>query len=693
MQDFIGSVRRSLVFKPSGGDDGGGFGGLVEKIGSSIRKSRIGIFSKPPVRALPPIAKADVIKSKKDDAPPIRWRKGELIGCGAFGRVYMGMNLDSGELIAVKQVSIAASSASKEKTQAHIRELEEEVKLLKNLSHPNIVRYLGTAREEESLNILLEFVPGGSISSLLGKFGSFPESVIRMYTKQLLLGLEYLHRNGIMHRDIKGANILVDNKGCIKLADFGASKKVVELATITGAKSMKGTPYWMAPEVILQTGHSFSADIWSVGCTVIEMATGKPPWSQQYQEVAALFHIGTTKSHPPIPEHLSVEAKDFLLKCLQKEPNIRTAASDLLQHPFVTGEYQETHPVFRTSVMENSGNQMATPGINLKNSMNPDTRTTCTGLKDVHDMGSVRCSTIYPEKFSGRISQWGLSNCDDDMCQIDDKDDLVVGESMKFNSALLSVDFNKSFNPMSEPNDDWPCKFDESPELDRSRMDLFSGQTINKAADSPGASGKGDNGFTFPSGPLAGEDDDEVTESKIRAFLDEKAFDLKKLQTPLYEEFYSSLHASSSPSAVGTENKENFTNNLNLPPKSRSPKQVPSRRLSAAVDVAYTASPGIHSKGSKRVSNVGSVSDQNLQEVQSPRVSEWKELLLDAQQVPISPSASFSERQRRWKEELDEELERKREMMRQTGVVKTSSPNDRIVNRQRDRLRFAFPGK
>ncbi|KAI5398196.1 hypothetical protein KIW84_063836 [Lathyrus oleraceus] len=104
--------------------------------------------------------------------------------------------------------------------------------------------------------------------------------VIRTYTKQLLEGLEYLHNDRIIHQDIKGANILVDNKGCIKLADFGASRKVVELATINGAKSMKGTPHWMSPEVILQTGYTTSADIWSVACTVIEMATGKPPWSQ-----------------------------------------------------------------------------------------------------------------------------------------------------------------------------------------------------------------------------------------------------------------------------------------------------------------------------------------------------------------------------------------------------------------------------
>ncbi|XP_065877547.1 mitogen-activated protein kinase kinase kinase 3-like [Euphorbia lathyris] len=318
----------------------------------------MGLFSKPPtLPALPP--------SIKDDTPPIRWRKGGLIGEGSFGKVYMGMNLDSGELLAVKQVLIAPNSASKEKTQACIRELEAEVELLKNLSHQNIVKYLGTTREDDSLNVLLELVPSGSISSLLEKFGSFPESVIRMYTKQLLLGVEYLHKNGIMHRDIKGANILVDNKGCIKLADFGASKKVVEQDTINGAKSLKGIPYFMAPEVILETGHSFSADIWSVGCTVIEMATGKPPWSQQYQGMAAFYHIGATKSHPPIPKHLSSEAKDFLSKCFQREPDLRAVASDLLQHPFVIGLHEQ-HLIFPNSVRE-SVIVLANYGVDIKN--------------------------------------------------------------------------------------------------------------------------------------------------------------------------------------------------------------------------------------------------------------------------------------------------------------------------------------
>jgi mitogen-activated protein kinase kinase kinase len=108
---------------------------------------------------------------------------------------------------------------------------------------------------------------------------------------------------------IKGANILVDNKGCIKLADFGASKKVVKLATISEAKSMKGTPYWMAPEVIRQTGHNWQAS--SVACTVIEMVTGKRPWSQQFREVAALFHMELQSHTLPSLSIFLIKARIF----------------------------------------------------------------------------------------------------------------------------------------------------------------------------------------------------------------------------------------------------------------------------------------------------------------------------------------------------------------------------------------------
>ncbi|CAJ1977251.1 unnamed protein product [Sphenostylis stenocarpa] len=650
MEDFLGSLRRSLVLRPGGVD--APFAGIADKLGSAIRKSRIA-FKPPP----PP--------------PPIRWRKGQLIGSGAFGHVYMGMNLDSGELIAIKQVLIAPGSAYKGNTQlrgsvssghyvdecqANIRELEEEVKLLKNLKHPNIVRYLGTAREENSLNILLEFVPGGSISSLLGKFGSFPESVIRMYTKQLLLGLEYLHNNGIIHRDIKGANILVDNKGCIKLADFGASKKVVELATINGAKSMKGTPHWMSPEVILQTGHTISTDIWSVACTVIEMATGKPPWSQQYpQEVSAIFYIGTTKSHPPIPEHLSPEAKDFLLKCFHKEPDLRPSASELLQikiqnsqlaYEFMKPDTREGEYIcIRSSpmtIMDLIQYYAVHSGL-VSTFLDSVQGSTCTGLKDVCQIDSRRFSTVYHKSDSYQRSD----NNDDDMCQMDE-DDFLIDSSAKSESLLASD--TKSCNPLYKPVDDRPCNFNETQYLEKSRPNL-----------------------SFSSEPVGAEDDEELTECKIRDFLDAKALELKKLQTPLYEEFFNISNAAIAHAPIAVAKSKVISGDPNVTSKVRSPSQA-WRRFSMAGS-ATVASPGSHTKFRSKLSGAHC---QPLQEIQPPELNESKETLHDAEPESSIVSSNFSERQRKWKEELVEELEWKREMIRRAGIGgKITSPKNR----------------
>jgi hypothetical protein len=148
----------------------------------------------------------------------IRWKKGEMLGQGAFGVVYLGLNIDSGELMAVKQM------ATEDVSKRELSSLENEIYLLRNLRHPNIVRYIGTELNPESMSIFLEYVPGGSLKALIDKFGQLEESVAKSYTRQLLIGLEYLHRHGIAHRDIKGANCLVGNDGVIKLADFGNSK-------------------------------------------------------------------------------------------------------------------------------------------------------------------------------------------------------------------------------------------------------------------------------------------------------------------------------------------------------------------------------------------------------------------------------------------------------------------------------------
>ena len=289
------------------------------------------------------------------DERTIRWQRGELVGSGGFGRVYVGLDLDTGGMLAVKQIVIAPriqrvagvltaltnnqrvdDDESDRAADESVRRIEQEVALMRRLKHPNIVSYLGTERTREDVfTIFMEYVPGGSIHSLLQRFGSFGETVIQKYTRQILLGLEYLHRHQIMHRDIKGANILVDNQGCVKLADFGASKRLAEIVTVDGVhKSIRGTPYWMAPEVIKQTGHGRQADIWSVGCTILEMATGKPPFSEFGSQVSALFHIASGTGPPPIPEFLSAEAHDFLILCFNRVPRDRPNASRLLRHPF-----------------------------------------------------------------------------------------------------------------------------------------------------------------------------------------------------------------------------------------------------------------------------------------------------------------------------------------------------------------------
>ncbi|KHN41598.1 Mitogen-activated protein kinase kinase kinase 2 [Glycine soja] len=262
-------------------------------------------------------------------SPGSRWKKGKLLGRGTFGHVYVGFNKESGEMCAMKEVTLFSDDA---KSKESAKQLMQEITLLSRLRHPNIVQYYGSETVGDKLYIYLEYVAGGSIYKLLQEYGQFGELAIRSFTQQILSGLAYLHAKNTVHRDIKGANILVDTNGRVKLADFGMAKH------ITGQScplSFKGSPYWMAPEVIKNSnGCNLAVDIWSLGCTVLEMATTKPPWSQ-YEGVAAMFKIGNSKELPTIPDHLSCEGKDFVRKCLQRNPHNRPSASELLDHPFV----------------------------------------------------------------------------------------------------------------------------------------------------------------------------------------------------------------------------------------------------------------------------------------------------------------------------------------------------------------------
>ncbi|CAG9313767.1 unnamed protein product [Blepharisma stoltei] len=269
---------------------------------------------------------------------PTNWQTSEMLGQGSFGRVLFGANMDTGELMAVKQIPIVGFEY--ETANERIKEIQEEVDILSQLKHKNIVRYLGTERNDQFLHIFLEYIPGGSIASLLAKYGKFNETLIRVYTKQILEGLEYLHYHKIIHRDIKGANVLVGSDGVCKLADFGASKRIIGLCDQTQFKSLRGTVNWMAPEVMKEEGHGRFADVWSLGCLVVEMATGKPPWFYKTNPIAVFMHVCSTNNPPELPEELSEECKDFVKECFQRDPSKRANVYKLLRHPFIVGTTQ-----------------------------------------------------------------------------------------------------------------------------------------------------------------------------------------------------------------------------------------------------------------------------------------------------------------------------------------------------------------
>ncbi|NXJ63720.1 M3K19 kinase, partial [Rostratula benghalensis] len=283
-------------------------------------------------------ARAKFPGSSLIDTDPIMWTRGEVLGKGAYGTVYCGLT-SQGQLIAVKQVVLGTSDQLT--TEKEYQKFHEEVDLLKTLKHVNIVTYLGTCLEDNILSIFMEFVPGGSISSIISRFGPLPEIVLWKYTKQILQGVAYLHDNCVVHRDIKGNNVMLMPNGVVKLIDFGCARRLAWVS-LSGTqsemlKSVHGTPYWMAPEVINESGYGRKSDIWSVGCTVFEMATGKPPLASM-DRIAAMFYIGAHRGlMPPLPDPFSSTAVDFVRACLTRDQRERPSALQLLDHPFVKG--------------------------------------------------------------------------------------------------------------------------------------------------------------------------------------------------------------------------------------------------------------------------------------------------------------------------------------------------------------------
>ncbi|KAM3853834.1 mitogen-activated protein kinase kinase kinase 4 isoform 5-T6 [Vipera latastei] len=260
-----------------------------------------------------------------------KWQRGNKIGEGQYGKVYTCISVDTGELMAMKEIRFQPND---HKT---IKETADELKIFEGIKHPNLVRYFGVELHREEMYIFMEYCDEGTLEEV-SRLG-LQEHVIRLYTKQITTAINVLHEHGIVHRDIKGANIFLTSSGLIKLGDFGCSVKLKNnTQTMPGeVNSTLGTAAYMAPEVITRAkgeGHGRAADIWSLGCVVIEMVTGKRPWHEFEHNFQIMYRVGMGHK-PPIPERISPEGKGFLSHCLESDPKMRWTASQLLDHSFV----------------------------------------------------------------------------------------------------------------------------------------------------------------------------------------------------------------------------------------------------------------------------------------------------------------------------------------------------------------------
>lgn len=292
----------------------------------------------------------------------MRWQQGQFVGGGTFGSVYAALNLDTGTLMAVKEIRLQDPQL----IPTIVKQIGDEMGVLAVLDHPNIVSYYGIEVHRDKVYIFMEYCSGGSVAGLLEHGRIEDETVIMVYALQMLEGLAYLHSAHIVHRDIKPENVLLDHNGVIKYVDFGAAKIIArqgqtmmapeprERANAEGGhianngavprqpqKTMTGTPMYMSPEVIRGDGPATSrfsgaADIWSLGCVILEMATGRRPWSTLDNEWAIMYNIA--QGNPPqLPtdDQLSETGIDFLKKCFERDPAKRSTAAELLQHPWI----------------------------------------------------------------------------------------------------------------------------------------------------------------------------------------------------------------------------------------------------------------------------------------------------------------------------------------------------------------------
>jgi serine/threonine protein kinase len=257
-----------------------------------------------------------------------RWTRVRTLGRGASGaEVFLAADDKSGELFAVKSACASGTAA-----------LRREQAIMSALRSPRLVSCLGgRGGRDGSYQLFLEFAPGGSLADEVARVGVLDESAVRAYAADVAAGLAYLHGAGTVHGDVKARNVVIGADGRAKLTDFGCARKA-GAGPIIG-----GTPAFMAPEVVRGEEQGPAADVWALGCTVVEMATGRAPWSSKDGDALAAMHrIGYTDAVPEVPQWMSAEAKDFLSLCLVRRASDRCTAAELLEHPFLAAAVLDT---------------------------------------------------------------------------------------------------------------------------------------------------------------------------------------------------------------------------------------------------------------------------------------------------------------------------------------------------------------
>lgn len=262
--------------------------------------------------------------SKED--PSRIYVNAKLVGEGAAGQVFVATHATTREQVAIKKMELTAQN---------IKLLTSEIHIMKESVHESIVRYHDSFRVDNQLWVVMEYMGGGCLTEILEQFEyvKMDEQHIAWVCQQTLQGLRYIHSCHRIHRDIKSDNILLGERGEIKIADFGYAAQLTRQKT--KRQTIVGTPYWMAPELIRGQEYGTKVDIWSLGIMIMEMAEGDPPY-MEFPPLRALFLI-TTKGIPDLkePTKWSPEFREFVALCLEKDADKRPGADELLEHPFM----------------------------------------------------------------------------------------------------------------------------------------------------------------------------------------------------------------------------------------------------------------------------------------------------------------------------------------------------------------------